>query len=73
MLNWIVLNRNDYLHKMDLALNNLQELICHKTQQTKANQPGIEPWSPEPLSNTLSTNPVAQLWILLSRSDHPVW
>ena len=37
MLNWIVLNRADYLHKMDLALNNLQMLICHKTQQT--NQP----------------------------------
>ena len=34
MLNWIVLNRTDYLHKMDLALNNLQKLICHKTQQT---------------------------------------
>ena len=26
------------LHKMDLALNNLQWLICHKTQQTKPNQ-----------------------------------
>ena len=25
------------LHKMDLALNNLQRLICHKTQQTKPN------------------------------------
>ena len=23
--------------KMDLALNNLQGLICHKTQQTKTN------------------------------------
>ena len=23
---------------MDLALNNLQRLICHKTQQTKPNQ-----------------------------------
>ena len=28
MLNWIV-----YI-KMDLALNNLQSLICHKTQHT---------------------------------------
>ena len=37
MGNWIVLNRTDYLHKMDLALNNLQGLICHKTQQTKSN------------------------------------
>ena len=25
--------------KMDLTLNNLQRLICHKTQQTKPNQP----------------------------------
>ena len=24
---------------MDLALNNLQRLICHKTQQTKQNKP----------------------------------
>ena len=23
---------------MDLALNNLQRLVCHKTQQTKPNQ-----------------------------------
>ena len=38
MLNWIVLNRTDYLHKMELALNNLQGLICDKTQQTKPNQ-----------------------------------
>ena len=34
MLNWIILNRTDYLHKMGLALNNIQRLICHKTQQT---------------------------------------
>ena len=30
MLNWIVLNRTDYLHKKDLALNTLQRLIFHK-------------------------------------------
>ena len=35
MLNWIDLNRTDYSQKMDLALNNLQRLICHKTQQRK--------------------------------------
>ena len=34
MLNWIVWNRTDYLYKIDLALNNLQRLICHKTQTT---------------------------------------
>ena len=37
MLNWIVWNRTDYFHKMDLALNNLQRLICHK----KAKQPNL--------------------------------
>ena len=30
MLNWIIWNRTDYVYKMDLALNNLQRLICHK-------------------------------------------
>ena len=34
MLNWIVLNRTDYI-KMDLALNNQQTLIYHKSQQPK--------------------------------------
>ena len=38
MLKWIVLNRTDFYIKMDLALNNQQRLICHKTQQTKPNQ-----------------------------------
>ena len=37
MLNKIVWNRADYMYKMDLALNNLQRLICHKTHST--NQP----------------------------------
>ena len=40
MLNWIVWNRTDYLYKMDLALNNLQRLICHKIQTT--NQTNIK-------------------------------
>ena len=30
--------------KMDLALNNLQRLICHKTQQTKPNQTFKRAW-----------------------------
>ena len=34
MLNWIVWNRTDYSIKMDLAFNNLQRLIYHKTQPT---------------------------------------
>ena len=46
MLKWIVLNRTDYLHKNRFGVNNLQRLICHKTQQT--NQPtnlyGAETW-----------------------------
>ena len=32
MLNWIIWS---ICIKMDLALNNLQRLICHKTQATK--------------------------------------
>ena len=48
MLNWIVLNGTDYLIKMDLALNNLQRLICHKTKpnQTKPNQYIFFPFKP---------------------------
>ena len=38
MLNCIVLNGTDYLQKNGFALNNLQRLICRKTQQTKPNQ-----------------------------------
>ena len=34
MLNRIGWNRADYLHKIDLALNNQQKLICHKNQTT---------------------------------------
>ena len=34
MLNWIVWNWTDDLYKIDLALNNLQRLICHKNQPT---------------------------------------
>ena len=41
MLNWIVWNRTDYQYKMDLAFNNLQKLICDKTQTT--NQPTNQP------------------------------
>ena len=36
MLNWIVEIELTICMKMDLALNNLQRLICHKTQ---TNQP----------------------------------
>ena len=34
MFIWIVWNRIEYLHKMDLVLNNLQRLTCHKIQTT---------------------------------------
>ena len=43
MLDWIVFNGTDYLHEMDLALNNLQRLICHKTQPTKPNHSPVHP------------------------------
>ena len=35
MRNWIVWNRTVYMYKMDLALNNLQWLMCHKTKPNK--------------------------------------
>ena len=40
MLNWIIWNRTIFI-KIDLALNNLQRLIWHKTQATnqQTNQP----------------------------------
>ena len=51
---------------MDLVLNNLQRLICHKTQQTKPNQfsnklPSI-PWDSGGLMPTtgLSVSPVSR-------------
>ena len=35
MLNWIVLNKTDYLHKNGFGVKYQQRLICYKTQQTK--------------------------------------
>ena len=35
MLNWIVWNRTVYLNKNVFGINNLQRLICHKTQSNK--------------------------------------
>ena len=35
MLNWIVWNRTVYKYKTDLALNNLQWLLCHETKSNK--------------------------------------
>ena len=40
MLNWIVWNGTVHLYKMDIALNNLQMLICQKNKKKqKNNQP----------------------------------
>ena len=36
MLNWIVLNRTDYLHKNEFDVKKQQRLICHKNP---TNQP----------------------------------
>ena len=47
---------------MDLALNNLQRLICHKTQQTKPNRISSSPIIPThfiPFSNTAKLAPSA--------------
>ena len=38
---WFSIEQIIYI-KMDLALNNLQRLICHKTQQTKPNRSRFE-------------------------------
>ena len=35
MLNWIVWNEVLIIIKMNLALNNLQSLLCHKTNTNK--------------------------------------
>ena len=43
---------------MDLALNNLQRLICHKTQQTKPNK----------LDSTTSVSEFDSHWVLHNSS-----
>ena len=53
MLNWIVWNRTIFI-KLDLALNNLQRLISHKTQPTI--QPTSQPIPPS-LSLSLCATP----------------
>ena len=57
ILNWIVWNRTIFI-KMDLALNDLKRLICHKTQIT--NQP----------TNQVSRTPLS---ILVDLSNDVVW
>ena len=37
MLNWTFKNKTEFLHEKDLALNNLQMLICHKIQPINHN------------------------------------
>ena len=42
MLNWMVWNGTEYLHKkIDSALNNQQRLICQKKNKKKQKQPII--------------------------------
>ena len=69
MLNWIVLNRTDYLYKMDLALNNLQRLICHKTQQPKPNHVKLVDKSIYLISNISSTESDVNVQISRAWSD----
>ena len=57
MLNWIVWNKTDYFIKMDLALDNQQRLIRHKTQST--NQTTIQ-FKPSEKSEILEMWPVDQ-------------
>ena len=60
---------------MDLALNNLLSLICHKTQQT--NQPKMRPRNLRVLRNRIylqydSENPVLEQWVMwnILHSNH---
>ena len=41
MLTWIVWNRTIFI-KIDLAFNNLQSLICHKTKKKKKKKKNID-------------------------------
>ena len=59
ILNWIVWNRTIFI-KMDLALNNLQRLICHKTQTT--NQPTKEYMIP--YNNKLFVLRIGLFWFI---------
>ena len=36
MLNWIILNRTDYIHKNRFGVKEPKRLICHKTQPTNS-------------------------------------
>ena len=46
MLNWIVWKKNCFICiKMNLALNNLQMLICHKTQTNQTNPVDSFTWT----------------------------
>ena len=64
MLNWIAWNRTVYRYKIDLVLNNLQWLICHKTKpnQTKL----MIMWFQAFLSNT-NNYMVLSKWFYLIR------
>ena len=44
MLNGIVLNRTLYMYKMDLALDNLQWLICLKTKPNQGGKNSYKQW-----------------------------
>ena len=68
ILNWIVWNRTIFI-KMDLALNNLQRLICHKTQQTKTKTKWPEMFI---LKNTNTRCIITVLKLLFSRQVLPV-
>ena len=38
MLNWIVCDRTDYLHKNGFGVNNQQSLLCHETKPNQTNR-----------------------------------
>ena len=70
MLHWVVLNRNVNFLKMDMTLNDLQRLICHKTQTKKQTNNKISgPSLPERNGFEWVLNIPKIYWIEVSPSD----
>ena len=56
MLNWTAWNRTVYMYKMDLALTNLQWLMCHKTKPNQTSNLPLQRIFLLPLARVLLPN-----------------
>ena len=65
MLNWIVWKKTVYMSKMDLALNNLQWLICHKAKLNKT--------KPVQSDGEVLFLESKKMWSTLSILSGPLW